>query len=104
LKDAASARGKEAREREQEAIEGLELPSRDAEQRVRRAEFGAEKGEVLASLDDLGAWYRDLVVVGAGAEDAAALVRQAWREADELNLNASLMLEALFVRLRRSFS
>jgi hypothetical protein len=31
-------------------------------------------------------------------------VRQAWREADELNLNASLMLEALFVRLRRSFS
>ena len=35
--DAASARGKEAREREQEAIEGLELPTRDAEQRVRRA-------------------------------------------------------------------
>jgi DNA polymerase-3 subunit delta' len=125
---AASARGKEAREREQEAIEGLELPSRDAEQRVRRAEFGAEKAEVLASLDDLGAWYRDLVVVGAGAEtavvnadhldelredaatgagagaeDAAGLVRQAWREADEFNLNAPLMLEALFVRLRRSF-
>ena len=84
---------------------------------------------MLASLDDLGAWYRDVVVVaagaetavvnadrldelredaaagiGAGAEDAAALVRQAWREADEFNLNAPLMLEALFVRLRRSFS
>jgi hypothetical protein len=96
---------------------------------VRRAEFGAEKAEVLASLDDLGAWYRDLVVVdagaetavvnadlleelredatagvGPGAEDAAAIVRQSWREADELNLNAPLMLEALFVRLRRSFS
>ena len=68
--DASSARGKEAREREQEAIEGLELPTRDAEQRVRRAEFGAEKAEVLASLDDLGAWYRDVVVVAAGAETA----------------------------------
>jgi DNA polymerase-3 subunit delta' len=127
--DAASARGKEAREREQEAIEGLELPTRDAEQRVRRAEFGAEKAEVLASLDDLGAWYRDLVVVDAGAEspvvnadhleqlredaalgvatgaeDAAAIVRETWRDADEFNLNAPLMLEALFVRLRRSFS
>ena len=127
--EAAAARGKEAREREQETIEGLELATRDAEQRVRRAEFGAEKAEVLASLDDLGAWYRDLVVACAGAEtavvnadhldelradaaagmgdcaeEAAAIVRQAWREADELNLNAPLMLEALFIRLRRSFS
>ncbi|HEU5280301.1 MAG TPA: hypothetical protein VFU26_15535, partial [Gaiellaceae bacterium] len=116
-----------AREREQALVDGLDLPTRDAEQRVRRAEFGAERAELLASLDDLGAWYRDLVVVGAGAEDAvvhadrleelradaaagaaegaeqaAELVRQAWRELEEFNLNASLLLEALFVRLRRS--
>ncbi len=126
---AADALGAAAREREQALVDDLDLPAREAEQRVRRAEFGAEKAEVLASLDDLGAWYRDLVVVangaegavvhadrlgelredaaagvGAGAEGAAALVRQAWREAEEFNLNASLLLEALFVRLRRELS
>jgi DNA polymerase-3 subunit delta' len=127
--DAADALGAEARKREQELVDGVELSPREAEQRVRRAEFGAEKAEVLASLDDLGAWYRDLVMVangaeaavvhadrlddlrdddaagaGGGAEDAAAVVRQTWREAEEFNLNASLLLEALFVRLRRVFS
>jgi DNA polymerase III subunit delta' len=126
---AAHALGAAAREREQALLDDLDLPAREAEQRVRRAEFGAEKAEVLASLDDLGAWYRDLVVVangaeaavvhadrldelredaaagvGARAEGAAALVRQAWREAEEFNLNASLLLEALFVRLRRELS
>jgi DNA polymerase-3 subunit delta' len=127
--DGARARGSEARRREQELVDGLELPGRDAEQRVRRAEFGAERAEVLAALDDLAAWYRDLVVsangaeeavvhadrlaqlredaTGAaarGAEDAAAVVRQAWREIEELNLNLPLFLEALFVRLRQTFS
>jgi DNA polymerase III subunit delta' len=126
---AASARASEGREREQQLIEGLDLPAREAEQRVKRAGFGAEQDEILASLDDLGAWYRDLVLVDAGAEaavvnadrlddlradvesgaaedaDAAAiLVRQAWREAEEFNLNATLLLEALCVRLRRAFS
>ena len=125
--DSARAFGAAAREREQALVDGLDLPTREADQRVRRAEFGAERAELLASLDDLGAWYRDLVVVGAGAEDAvvhadrleelrldaaggaahgaeeaAEVVRQAWRELEELNLNASLLLEALFVRLRRS--
>jgi hypothetical protein len=42
--------------------------------------------------------------VAPEAEDAAAVVRQAWREAEEFNLNATLLLEALFVRLRRAFS
>ena len=120
--------GAEARRREQELVDALELPTREAEQRVRRAEFGAEKAEVLASLDDLGTWYRDLVVVANGAEDAvvhadrrdelrddaagpaaggadeaAEIVRQGWRELEELNLNVPLFLEALFVRLRRAF-
>jgi len=31
-------------------------------------------------------------------------VRQAWREAEEFNLNASLLLEALFVRVHRAFA
>jgi DNA polymerase-3 subunit delta' len=127
--DGARSLGVEARRREQDLVDGLDLPARDAEQRVRRAEFGAERSEVLAALDDLAAWYRDLVVAanGAeetvvhadrlselrddaagpaerGAEEAAAVVRQAWREIEELNLNLPLFLEALFVRLRRAFS
>jgi DNA polymerase-3 subunit delta' len=127
--DGASRLGADAREQEQALVDDLDLPPREAEQRVRRAEFGAERAELLASLDDLGAWYRDLVVVAegaeraavhadrleelrddaaagaaAGAEEAAEVVRQAWREAEEFNLNPSLFLEALFVRLRRAFS
>jgi len=127
--DGARSLAAEARRREQELVDTLELPARDAEQRVRRAEFGAEKAEVLAVLDDLGAWYRDLVVVAngaetavvhadrlaelsedaagpaaGGAEAAAEVVRQAWREVEELNLNLPLFLEALFVRLRRAFA
>ena len=127
--DAAGARAAAAREHEQALVDAIELPPREAEQRVKRAGFGAERDEILASLDDLGAWYRDLVLVGAGAEsavanadrlealradvaggaataaeDAAAVVRQVWREAEEFNLNPTLLLEALFVRLARAFS
>jgi DNA polymerase-3 subunit delta' len=126
--ESSRAHGEAARARELELVDGLDLPAREAEQRVRRAEFGAEKEELLASLEDLAAWYRDLVAVGAGAdatvvhadrldelradaegraagaEEAAGVVRQAWREAEELNLNAALLLEALFVRIRRAFA
>jgi DNA polymerase-3 subunit delta' len=122
------ARGAAARTAELELADGLDLPAREAEQRVKRAEFGAEKEELLASLEDLAAWYRDLVVVAAGADEpvvhadriaelredapgreagaeaAADAVRQAWREAEEFNLNASLLLEALFVRVHRAFA
>ena len=125
---AASARGAAARERELEAIEHVELTSREADQRVRRAQRGAEREELLASLEELEAWYRDLVVVAEGAEtvvvhadrlddlradaeraglparDAAETVRQAWRVAEEFNVTAALWLEALFVRLRRVFA
>ena len=37
----------------------------------------------------------------AGAERAAELVRETWRAMEEFNVNASLTLEALFIRLRR---
>lgn len=126
---AAAARSAAAKDREEAALEGLDLPAREAEQRVRRAARGAEREEVLAQLEELAAWYRDLVVVSAGAagaavhadrlddlrgdaeagfgrdaERAAELAREAWRSAEELNVNTGLLLEALFVRLRRAFS
>jgi len=123
---AADERGLEAKEREQELVDGLDLTSRDAEQRVRRAQRGAERDELLAGLEGLEAWYRDLMVVAAGAESAAVhadrlaelradierdlgdgaaaateVVRETWRVLEEFNLNPSLALEALFVRLAR---
>lgn len=124
LLDIAAERGAEAKEREQELVDTLDLPARDAEQRVRRAQRGAERDELLAGLEALEAWYRDVVVVGAGAEgaavhadrlaelredaaaadgaaEAAECVRESWRAFEEFNLNPSLALEALFVRVRR---
>ena len=126
---AGAARGASAKAREEEAIEDLELTAREAEQRVRRAQRGAEREALLASLEGLAAWYRDVVVVSAGAErvavhadrlddlradaelgiarsaeDAAALCREAWRAAEEFNVNTSLALDALFTRVRRAFS
>jgi DNA polymerase-3 subunit delta' len=126
LLDAAYERGREAREREQDALADVDLAAREAEQRIRRAGRGAEREELLAGLEALEAWYRDLVVAAAGAEPAAvhadrleelradvALdlgegplraaeeVRETWRALEEFNLNASLALEALFVRLHR---
>jgi DNA polymerase-3 subunit delta' len=126
LLDAADERGQEAKEREQAAIEDLDLPARDADQRVRRAQRGAERDELLAGIEGLEAWYRDLVVVAAGADSAAVnadrldelredvgrdvaegalraaeTARETWRALEEFNLNASLALESLFVRLHR---
>jgi DNA polymerase III subunit delta' len=129
LLEGARARAAEAKEREEAAIEGLELTAREAEQRVRRAARGAEREDLLAALEELAAWYRDLVAAAAGAESAlvhadraeqlredgtlerlegaaraAELVRDTWREFEELQLSASLALEALFVELRRAFA
>jgi DNA polymerase III subunit delta' len=126
LLNVAGERGDEAREHEQAIVDTLDLPARDADQRVRRAGFGAERDELLAGLEGLESWYRDLVVVAGGAEaaavhadrlddlredvdggaaegavEAAESVRETWRALEEFNLNPSLALEALFVRLRR---
>jgi DNA polymerase-3 subunit delta' len=127
--DGVDERGTEARRDAEQELERLDLPAREAEQRVRRAQRGAEREELLASLEELAAWYRDLLVVGAGAERAAVhsdrlsdltadatrermagaeagteAVRQAWRDLQEFNLSPSLALEALFVRLRRELA
>lgn len=124
LLDAASARANEAKRQEQALVDGLDLPAREADQRVRRAHFGAEREEVLAGLEGLESWYRDLVVVAAGAEgavvnadlldelredvaggagggavDAVEAVRATWRALEEFNLNAPLALEALFIQV-----
>jgi DNA polymerase III subunit delta' len=129
LLESARVRGATAREHAEAGLEGLDLTAREAEQRLRRAQRGAEREELLASLEELASWYRDLVVVAAGAEStvihadrlttlvedgthersadaeaAAELVRETWRSLEEFNLAASLALEALFIGLRRSFS
>ena len=121
--------GHEARERAEQELEGFELPAREAERRARRAQYGAEREEVLAILEELAAWYRDLVAlaVGAsaaaihrdrlaaleedatrermlGAERAAEAVRETWRSFKEFNLNAGLALEAMLVRIQRELA
>ena len=124
LLDAARERGAEARDLEEVKVQGLELPSREAEQRVKRAQRGAEREELLAQLEELASWYRDLVVVGVGAEAAAIhadmlealrvdatrdrllgaeraaeAVRETWRRLEEFNLAPQLAIEALFVQV-----
>ena len=110
-------------------MEELGLTKTEATQRVRRAAFGAEREELLLALEELAAWYRDLVVVAAGAENAvvhadrltelredatlarmaaaeraAEIVRDAWRSFEEFNVSPPLAFEALFVRLRRELA
>jgi DNA polymerase-3 subunit delta' len=120
----AQARAGEAREAEEARIADLDLTAREAEQQVKRAARGAEREELLAQLEEIGAWYRDLVAVAvgaeraaihldklselredasreriAGAERAAETVRESWRALEEFNLAPQLALEALFVRI-----
>jgi DNA polymerase-3 subunit delta' len=122
----ARARGEQAREREEVKLSGLDLPAREAEQRIRRAQRGAEREELLAQLEELAAWYRDIVAVAVGArkaaihvdrlaeleadatrelmlgaERAAEAVRETWRRLEEFNLAPQLAFEALFVQLAR---
>jgi DNA polymerase-3 subunit delta' len=129
LLESVAERGLEAREEAEAGLEGLSLPAREADQRLRRAAFGAEREEVLAELEELAAWYRDLVVLAVGAEDAvvhvdrlevlrtdatrerlpgaeraAELVRDTWRLFEEFNLDARLQLESLLVELRRELA
>ena len=125
----AAERAGEARELEETRVAGLEMPAREADQQVKRAARGAEREELLAELEELAAWYRDLVAVAvgaegaaihldkldllredarrdriAGAEGAAEAVRETWRQLEELNLAPQLALEALFVRIGRELA
>ena len=125
LLEGVKARGADARTEAEEAVEALELTAREAEQRVRRAQRRAERDELLASLEELAWWYRDLIAVAVGAEDAVVHsdrlellgedasreriagaeaacehVRETWRAFEEFNIAPQLALDALFVRLR----
>jgi len=105
---------------------GLGTVTRDISDARRIA---AEREELLAQLEELAAWYRDLVAVAVGAEQAAIhldklellradasrerilgaeraaeAVRQLWRELEELNLAPQIALEALFVRITRELA
>jgi DNA polymerase-3 subunit delta' len=126
LMDGARERAAEAKQIAEEEVATLDLTTREAEQRIRRAARGAERDELLVALEELASWYRDLVVVAVGAERAVAhadrlailaedatmerlagaeraceLVRETWRAFEEFNLSPPLAFEALFVRLRR---
>ena len=117
----AAARADEARGVEEARIGELDLPAREAETRVKRAARGAEREELLAQLEELAAWYRDLVAVAVGAgstaihldklalleedatrerllgaERAAEHVRETWRALEGFNLAPQIALEALF--------
>ncbi len=58
----------EARAEAEQEVEWLDLPDRERDQWLRRAEFGANRESVLEALEELTAWYRDLVAVAVGAE------------------------------------
>jgi DNA polymerase-3 subunit delta' len=120
----AQARGAEARDGEQARSKDLDLTARELDQRVKRAGRGAEREELLAQLEELGAWYRDLIAVAVGAEGAAIhldklddlradatrerlvgaeraaeAVRETWRRLEEFNLSPQIAFEALFIRV-----
>jgi DNA polymerase-3 subunit delta' len=120
----AQACGVEARDSEEARIKDLDLTARELDQRLRRAARGAEREELLAQLEELGAWYRDLVAVAVGAEGAtthldklealredatrerlvgaeraAEAVRETWRRLEEFNLAPQLAFEALFISI-----
>jgi DNA polymerase III subunit delta' len=129
LLDGVGDLGRAVRERAEQDVDGMQLTARDAQQRVRRAQRGAERDELLAQLEELAAWYRDLVVVAAGAEEAVIhfdrlaelredagvermlgaeraceAVRQTWRNLEEFQLSAGLALSGLLTELRLELS
>jgi DNA polymerase III subunit delta' len=129
LLDGVGDLGRAVRDRTEQEVEGMQLTARDAQQRVRRAQRGAERDELLAQLEELAAWYRDLVVVAAGAEGAVIhfdrlaelredarvermlgaeraceAVRQTWRNLEEFQLSAGLALSGLLTQLRGELS
>jgi DNA polymerase-3 subunit delta' len=123
----AARRGEEAK---RHAVETApeSLTPREREQRERRAVRAAEREEVVEALGTLGGWYRDLLACAEGApatvlnpdragelvEDAAAVGGHAAehaveavlevRRTFELQVQANLALDALFVRLQRALA
>ena len=116
-----------ARARES-AADDDSLTPREAELRERRAGRGAEREHVLDVVDSVATWCRDLLVVANGAPDAAInadfaseLLEDAGlvdsdgieraleaaletRRRFELQLQAGLALDAMFVSIRRALA
>ena len=67
-------RGDEAKEKAEESVTTLELSRPRGGAARRRAQRGAERDELLAVLEELEWWFRDLVVLAAGAEAAVVHV------------------------------
>jgi DNA polymerase-3 subunit delta' len=126
LLEGIKQRGAVARTAAEEYVQAMELTGREAEQRVRRAQRRAERDELLASLEELAWWYRDLIAVAVGAraavvhsdrlvtldedasrdriegaEAACEHVRETWRAFEEFNIAPQLALDSLFVRIHR---
>jgi hypothetical protein len=123
----AARRGEEAKRHAAETAPESLTP-REREQRERRAVRAAEREEVVEALGTLGGWYRDLLACAEGApatvlnpdragelvEDAAAVGGHAAeraveavlevRRTFELQVQANLALDALFVRLQRALA
>jgi DNA polymerase-3 subunit delta' len=124
LLEGIKQRGADARTEAEEYVQAMELTGREAEQRVRRAQRRAERDELLASLEELAWWYRDLIAVAVGAREAVVHsdrlptldedasrdriegaeaacehVRETWRAFEEFNIAPQLALDSLFVRI-----
>ena len=114
LVEGARERGRGGEGAPRRSVEGLDLTAREAEQRVRRAQRGAEREELLAALEELEAGTATsssspsgpsgaVVHVDrlaelredatserlVGAERAAEAVRETWRKLEEFNLRRS---------------
>ncbi len=120
--EAATARGDDARARARVTADDSQT-AREAEQRERRAFRGAERAYVLEVVETIAMWCRDLLVAVNGAPEAAInadfaaeLIEDAellesggvesaleavleTRRRFELQLQAGLALEAVFVSL-----
>lgn len=125
--DRASARGEEARARAKDTADDS-LTAREADQRERRAARGAEREHLIEAVETVATWCRDLVVATNGAtgtainadltseldsdaalvsSDGAEIALEAaleTRRRFELQLQAPLALDALFVSLRRAMT
>ena len=123
----ASAHGDEARARARESADDS-LTQREAEQRERRAGRGAEREFILEVVETVASWCRDLLVACGGAPEAAINADFASELADdaglvdirgveraleavletrrrfELQLQANLALDAMFVSLQRALA
>lgn len=109
-----------------EAVEDESETPREREQRLKRVARGVEREELVETLDVLASWYRDLAVAATGATAAilnadqlvalaedgrlvgvSSAIRATEAVAEtrrrfELNLNASLAFEALFIEVHRA--